>query len=124
MSKTVMIVEDEPSIVVALEFLLQQQGYRTVVGRNGEEALTLAAQCKPDLILLDIMLPLVSGFEVCRKIRANAALRPVRIIMLTAKRRESEVSKGFDAGADAYITKPFSTQELLTLVREQLGDCD
>jgi DNA-binding response OmpR family regulator len=122
MSKTVMVVEDESSIAVALEFLLQQQGYRTMVARNGEEALTLAAQDKPDLILLDIMLPLLSGFEVCRRIRADNTMPATRIIMLTAKGRDSEVQKGFAAGADAYLMKPFSTKELLAMVREQLGD--
>jgi two-component system, OmpR family, alkaline phosphatase synthesis response regulator PhoP len=92
------------------------------VARNGEEALTLAAQNKPDLILLDIMLPILSGFEVCRKIRADHTLTATRIVLLTAKGRDSEVQKGFAAGADAYLMKPFSTKELLALVREQLGD--
>jgi DNA-binding response OmpR family regulator len=122
MSKTVLVVEDESSIAVALVFLLQQQSYRTMVARNGEEALTLAAQNKPDLILLDIMLPLLSGFEVCRRIRADNTLPGTRIIMLTAKGRDGEVQKGFAAGANAYLMKPFSTKELLAVVREQLGD--
>jgi two-component system alkaline phosphatase synthesis response regulator PhoP len=122
MSKTVLVVEDESSIAVALEFLLQQQSYRTIVARNGEEAVTLAAQSKPDLILLDIMLPLLSGFEVCRRIRADNTMPRTRIVMLTAKGREGEVHKGFAVGADAYLMKPFSTKELLALVRKQLGD--
>jgi DNA-binding response OmpR family regulator len=93
-----------------------------MVARNGEEALTLAAQNKPDLILLDIMLPLLSGFEVCRRIRAGNTLPGTRIIMLTAKGRDGEVQKGFAAGANAYLMKPFSMKELLAVVREQLGD--
>jgi len=121
MSKTVLIADDEPNIVVSLEYLLEQNGYDVKVARNGEEALSSMAQFRPDLILLDVMLPLKSGFEVCQQIRQVPEWQHTRIIMLTAKGRESEVSKGLALGADAYITKPFSTKELIAEVRKQLA---
>ena len=122
MSKTVLIADDEPNIVVSLEYLLEQNGYDVKVARNGEEALSSMAQFRPDLILLDVMLPLKSGFEVCQQIRQVPEWQHTRIIMLTAKGRESEVSKGLALGADAYITKPFSTKDLIAEVRKQLAD--
>ena len=121
MSKTVLIADDEPNIVVSLEYLLEQNGYDVKVARNGEEALSSMAQFRPDLILLDVMLPLKSGFEVCQQIRQVPEWQHTRIFMLTAKGRESEVSKGLALGADAYITKPFSTKELIAEVRKQLA---
>lgn len=116
----ILIADDEPNIVLSLEFLMQRQGYQTAVARNGEEALRLAADFTPDLILLDIMLPAVNGFEVCRRLRANPALGALRILMLTARGRESEVKRGLAEGADGYLTKPFATQELLEAVRNLL----
>ncbi len=122
MTKTVLIADDEPNIVVSLEYLLHRAGYNVVVARNGEEALESMARCRPDLILLDVMLPLKSGFEVCQKIRQSPEWQGTRIVMLTAKGRETEVSKGLALGADAYITKPFSTKDLLAQIRSQLGE--
>ncbi|HSE02266.1 MAG TPA: response regulator [Burkholderiales bacterium] len=122
MAKRVLIAEDEPNIVTSLEFLMGQIGcdYQTAV--NGEEALRAAADFRPDLMLLDVMLPLKSGFEVCQTLRGNEALRKIKIIMLTAKGRETEVAKGLALGADAYITKPFATRELLDTVKRLLGE--
>ena len=120
-SKTILIAEDEPSIVVSLEFLLRNAGYEVAVARDGEEALRLIGTIRPDLIVLDIMLPSVSGFEVCRSIREDRSTRDTRVLMLTARGRESEMQKGMAAGADAYMTKPFSTKELMEVVKRLLG---
>ena len=118
--KTILIADDEPNIVISLEYLLQREGYHVLVARDGQEALDTVDLMRPDLVLLDVMLPKVSGFDVCQKLRADPALNRMRIVMLTAKGRDVEVSKGMALGADAYITKPFSTQELLAQVRSQL----
>lgn len=122
MSKTVLIADDEPNIVISLEFLLEQAGYQVLVAHDGQEALDAIRRQTPDLVLLDVMLPRLSGFDVCQKIRENPDWQDVRVVMLTAKGREVEVSKGLALGADAYITKPFSTQELLAEIAAQLGD--
>jgi DNA-binding response OmpR family regulator len=119
--KTILIADDEPNIVISLEYLLQRDGYRVVVARDGQEALDAIAAGPPDLVLLDVMLPRVSGFEVCQTLRENPALAGMPIVMLTAKGREIEVSKGMALGANAYVTKPFSTQELLAQIHALLG---
>jgi DNA-binding response OmpR family regulator len=121
MTQTILIADDEPNIVISLEYLLQRDGYRVLVARNGQEALDAINTSAPDLVLLDVMLPLVSGFEVCQKVRENPALAGMRIVMLTAKGRDVEMSKGLALGANAYVTKPFSTQDLLAQVRALLG---
>ena len=120
MAKTVLIADDEPNIVVSLQYLLERDGYRVLVAHDGQEALDTMALAAPDLVLLDVMLPRVSGFHVCQKIRENADWARVRIVMLSAKGRDVEVSKGMALGADAYVTKPFSTQDLLAQVRALL----
>ncbi|MCM2251929.1 MAG: response regulator [Ramlibacter sp.] len=122
MSKTVLIADDEPNIVVSLEFLLEKDGYRVLLARDGHEALEAIQRERPDLVLLDVMLPRLSGYDVCQRIRQDPALSKVRVIMLTARGREVEVTKGLALGADAYVTKPFSTRDLLEQVRRQLGD--
>lgn len=122
MSKTVLIADDEPNIVISLEFLLEQDGYRVLVARDGHEALEAIEREVPDLVLLDVMLPRLSGYDVCQRIRQNPAWAKVRVIMLTARGREVEVTKGLALGADAYVTKPFSTRDLLDQVRRQLGE--
>jgi DNA-binding response OmpR family regulator len=122
--KRVLIADDEPNIVLSLEFLMKQAGYEIRVVHDGEEALRVVREWKPDLVLLDIMLPLRDGFEVCQKIREDPETAETRIIMITAKGREVEIAKGLALGADAYVTKPFSTKELVAQVRETLGDAD
>lgn len=122
MSKTVLIADDEPNIVVSLEFLLEKDGYRVLLARDGHEALEAIQRERPDLVLLDVMLPRLSGYDVCQRIRQDPALSKLRVIMLTARGREVEVTKGLALGADAYVTKPFSTRDLLEQVRRQLGD--
>lgn len=122
MAKKVLIADDEPNILTSLEFLMRKGGYDVRLARNGEEALACALDFRPDLVLLDVMMPLRSGYEVCRALRAEEALRGLRIIVLSAKGREAEVSKGLSLGADAYVTKPFSNRELLRRVAELLGE--
>ena len=120
MGARILIAEDEPNIVTSLEFLLQKNNYEVRVARNGEEALQLVESFMPDVVLLDVMMPVRNGFEVCSKIRENPALRRVKIVMLTARGRDAERDKGLALGANAYMTKPFSTKELLATV-EQLA---
>ncbi len=124
MTRTVLLVDDEPNIILSLEFLIEQAGYETRVARDGEAALKAIEECKPDLVLLDIMLPKRDGFDVCERIRANPAWDDVRIVMLTAKGRDSERERGLALGADAYITKPFSTRDAMEQIRRLLDDED
>jgi len=121
MSQKILIVDDEPNIVISLEFLMKREGFAVSVAVDGEEALRKIAEIQPDLVLLDIMMPKKSGFEVCQEIRANPAWAPIKVVMLTAKGRDTEVQKGMALGADAYITKPFSTKDLVAKVRSVLG---
>jgi DNA-binding response OmpR family regulator len=121
MAKKVLIADDEPNIVTSLEFLLEKAGYEVKVARTGDEALELVESFAPDAVLLDVMMPSKSGYVVCQEIRENPAWRDIKIIMLTAKGRDVEIDKGFALGANAYITKPFSTKELVTTVRDLLG---
>ena len=120
MPKKILIADDEPNIVAAVEFLLQRNGYEVHVARDGEEALKLVEDCKPDLVLLDVMMPVRSGYEVCKRIRERADWRHIKIIMLSARGRDAEVSKGLSIGADLYVTKPFSTRDLMGKVSELL----
>ena len=122
MAKRVLIAEDEPSIVTSLEFLMRRAGYETRTAADGEEALQLLAVFRPHLVLLDIMLPRRSGLEVCREIRADASLAGTRVLMLTAKGGRHEQERGVEAGADDYLTKPFSTQELVARAQALLAD--
>lgn len=121
MSKKVLIVDDEPNIVISLEFLMKKEGFEVAVAVDGDEALAKAASFRPDLILLDVMMPKKSGFEVCEALRADTANETMKIVMLTAKGRETEVAKGLAIGADAYVTKPFSTKDLAVRVKGMLG---
>ena len=118
----ILIVDDEPSIVLSLEFLMQNDGYEVAVAGNGEDALQLAASFTPHLVLLDVMMPAIDGFEVCRRLRADPAQRGLKILLLTARGRESEVKRGLTVGADGYVTKPFATRELINKVRELLRE--
>ncbi len=113
MSRKILIADDEPNIVTALEFLLQRSGYEVVVAPNGEDALKLIGAHRPDLVLLDVMMPLRSGYEVCSRIREHPDWQHIKVVMLTAKGSETEERKGLAAGADLYISKPFSTSELV-----------
>lgn len=119
--RKVLIADDEPNIVTALEFLLKRAGYDVRTATNGEEALALVESYLPDLVLIDIMMPGKSGYEVCQRMRERPEWRHIKIVMVTAKGREAEVSKGMSLGADLYVTKPFSTQELIAAVDRLLA---
>lgn len=120
--RKVLIADDEPNIVTALEFLLKRAGYDVRAAANGEEALALVESYAPDLVLIDIMMPGKSGYEVCQRMRERPQWRHIKIVMVTAKGREAEVSKGMSLGADLYVTKPFSTQELIAAIDRLLAD--
>ena len=114
--RKVLIADDEPNIVAALEYLLRSSGYDTRVASDGEQALALVESYVPDVVLLDVMMPVKSGYEVCQRMRERPEWRHIKIVMLSAKGREAEVSKGLSLGADLYITKPFSTEELIAAI--------
>ncbi|MFK7161398.1 response regulator [Marinospirillum sp. MEB164] len=118
----VLVVDDEPNILLSLEFLMQQAGFDVTTAEDGETALSHISQQTPDLILLDISLPGISGFEVLEKLRRQPAYQRLPIVMLTAHGREVEREKGLALGADDYITKPFSTQLLVEKVKHLLSD--
>lgn len=122
MAKKVLIADDEPNIVLSLEFLMKKAGFEVAVARDGEEALAQVAAFNPDLVLLDIMMPKKSGYEVCDILRADPERAGMKIVMLSAKGRDTEVAKGMALGADAYVTKPFSTKDLVARVAELLND--
>ena len=120
MAAHILIIDDEPNIVLSLEFLMKREGFEVAVAGDGEGALRAMAERRPDLVILDVMMPRLNGFEVCRRIRAEPALAGVRVLMLSAKGRETEVKQGLELGADAYVTKPFSTRDLVAEVRRLL----
>jgi len=122
MAKRILIADDEPNIVTSLEFLMEQAGYETKVATNGQEAIDLAVTFRPDLMLLDIMFPTKSGYEVCQHLKSDAATRNIKVVIVSAKGRDVEVAKAMELGADAYIAKPFSTRDLVAKVREMLGN--
>jgi DNA-binding response OmpR family regulator len=120
MAASVLLVDDEPNIVLSLEFLMRQAGYDVRVARDGDAALRAVAERAPDLVLLDLMIPGRDGYEVCEAIRADPACAKTKVVMLTARSREVEREKGLALGADDYVTKPFSTRELVDRVRRLL----
>lgn len=120
MTPRILIVDDEPNIVISLEYLMKREGWETAVAADGEAALAALEDGRSDLVILDVMLPRMNGFEVCRRIRADPRWRGLRILMLTAKGRDTEVQKGLGLGADAYVTKPFSTKDLVAQIRSLL----
>jgi two-component system alkaline phosphatase synthesis response regulator PhoP len=124
MSKTILIVDDEAYIVTSLEYVMQSAGYEVAVAYDGEEALQKVAETVPALVILDLMMPKLDGFEVCEKIRQNPLWKDIRIIILTAKGRDIERKKGMSLGADDYMTKPFSTRDILNRVKELLAESE
>jgi len=120
MDEKILIVEDEPNIVVPLQFIMKDNGYDVAVAFSGEEAVDAITESKPDLILLDIMLPGMDGYELCQMIRQNPDWKGIKIIFLTALSREADMAKGMALDADAYITKPFSNKEVVEKVRNLL----
>jgi DNA-binding response OmpR family regulator len=121
MNPTILVADDEPNIVISLEYLLKREGYTVVIARDGEEALQVIRRERPDLVLLDVMMPKKTGFEVCQEVRADDTLQTIKILMLTAKGRDTDVAKGTALGADAYMTKPFATRDLVQKVAQMLG---
>ena len=117
----ILIADDEPNIVISLEYLLKREGYTVLVARDGQEALDAITRERPDLVLLDVMMPKKTGFEVCQEVRANESLNGTKILMLTAKGRDTDLAKGTAMGVDAYMTKPFATRALVDKVAEMLG---
>jgi len=121
MSASILIADDDSNIVHALRFLMEKEGYRVRVATDGEAALAAVARHRPDVVLLDVMMPRRNGFDVCMSIRADRECATTRIIMLSAKGLTGERSRGLSAGADDYVTKPFSTRDLLTRVKQLIG---
>ncbi|OUS14291.1 two-component system response regulator [Rhodospirillales bacterium 47_12_T64] len=121
MPHTVLVVEDEPHIVDSLSFLMKRAGFEVFIARDGDAALRMVESRPPDLMLLDIMLPRRDGFDVLKTVRSNQAWRDMRIILLTAKGRDVDRLKGMELGADDFVTKPFSTKDVVRLVRQHLG---
>jgi DNA-binding response OmpR family regulator len=122
MNKKILVADDEPNIVISLEYLLKREGYTVVVAHDGQEALDAIAAQQPDLVLLDVMMPVKTGFEVCQEVRASDALKHTKILMLTAKGRDTDMAKGLALGADGYMTKPFSTHDLVQKVADMLSE--
>jgi len=120
MKKTILIVDDEPNIVILMEYLMKHAGYEVVTACDGQQALDYLAENSPSLMILDVMMPNKNGFEVCEEVRADNRFVDMPILMLTAKGNEAEMNKGFSLGADAYITKPFSTHDLVGRVNSLL----
>jgi two-component system alkaline phosphatase synthesis response regulator PhoP len=120
MTKKILVCDDEPYILMALTDAVEMEGYECVTAINGKEALEKARETRPDLIMLDIMMPFMDGFEVCRELKADAATRDIPVIMLTAKSQQVDIQKGKDAGADDYITKPFRPSTLRKKFNEVL----
>jgi len=119
--KTILIVDDELSILVPLQFLMEKEGYVPKLAQSGKEAIEKIAEVRPDLILLDIMLPDLDGYEIYQMIRKRSEWESIRVIFLTAKNRDADMAKGIAMGADAYITKPFSNIQLIEKIRELIG---
>ncbi len=117
----ILLVDDEPNIVMSLEFLMRKNGYQVGIARNGAEALAALDQTPYDLVLLDVMMPDVDGYQVCRQLRQRPDRAATKVILLSAKSQPADVQKGYDAGADMYVPKPFSTRQLMQKVRELLG---
>jgi DNA-binding response OmpR family regulator len=120
-ARRVLIAEDDESILASLEFVVRDAGHEARLARDGEQALRALGEFRPDLVLLDLMLPRASGLEVCGAVRADPALAATKVLMITARGGSNDVSRGLGAGADAYMVKPFSTRELAQRLRELLG---
>lgn len=121
MTDKILIADDEPNILLSLDYLMRREGFEVLLARDGDEALALLQRERPRLVLLDVMMPGKSGHEVLAALRADEALKHTLVLMLSAKGRDTDVAKGLGLGADAYVTKPFSTQALVAQVRAMLA---
>ncbi len=120
MPHKILIADDEPNILISIEYLMKREGFEVALARDGQEAIDAIVRDRPDLVLLDVMMPRKTGLEVCQEVRAHPELQDVLILMLTAKGRDTDIAKGLALGANAYVTKPFSTKELVAKVRAML----
>lgn len=112
----ILIVDDEPNILMSLEFLMKKEGYRVFIARDGEEAFDIIRSEVPDVVLLDIMMPKVNGYEVCTFIKTSPAYQHIKVVFMSSKSREIDLQKGYELGADLYIPKPFSTRDMVAKV--------
>lgn len=119
--KRILIVDDEPNIVMTLEYTFKKSNYEVFIARDGQEALDILKTNFPDVIILDIMMPMVDGFATLEQIRKDANLQHTKVMFLSAKNKESDIEKGLALGADAYMTKPFSIKKVVEKVEELLG---
>jgi two-component system alkaline phosphatase synthesis response regulator PhoP len=119
--KKILIVDDEPNIVMSLEYTFKKNNYEVFIARDGQEALDIVKTKFPDLIILDIMMPLVDGYATIEQIKKDANLKHTKVILLSAKNKESDIKKGIELGADAYMTKPFSIKQVVDKVKELLA---
>ncbi len=117
----ILVVDDDPYILMSLEFLMKKNGFDVMVARNGTEALELVNKQIPHLVLLDIMMPDVDGYEICRHIKSSASLKDIKVVFMSAKTKEADIKKGLKLGAALYVTKPFSTRELVKQINELLN---
>jgi two-component system alkaline phosphatase synthesis response regulator PhoP len=122
MAKKIMVVDDEPYIARVIKFKLEQEGYSVISANDGQSGLQKIKEEKPDMVLLDVMMPGLSGYEVCQKIKQDAELAGIPVVILTAKGQERDREQGLTMGASDYITKPFSPNRLLELVKNMIGD--
>jgi DNA-binding response OmpR family regulator len=117
----ILVVDDDPYILMSLEFLMKKNGYDVMVARNGTEALDIVEKQIPNIVLLDIMMPDVDGYEICKYIKSSAHLKNTNVIFMSAKTKETDIKKGYDMGASLYVTKPFSTRVLVKQIKELLS---
>ena len=120
MANKILIVDDEPSITIPLQFLMEQNQFEVMVVHSGEEALATIDDFKPDLVLLDVMLPTVDGFQVCQNLKSDPRRKTIKVVFLSAMTRDMDIAKGNTLGADAYITKPFSNADVVRQVKDLL----
>ena len=119
--KKILVVDDDPYILMSLEFLMKKNGYQVMVARNGTEAMDSVNSIRPDLVLLDIMMPDVDGYSICKYIKSKKELRDIHVIFVSAKTKDADIRKGLQLGAALYISKPFSTRDLMKQVNELLA---
>ena len=123
-NKTILIADDEPYLIRSLSYVLQREGYHVESAVDGQEAMSKIETLRPDLVFLDLMLPRLDGFQICRRVKERPDLRSTYVIILTAKGQQEDRQKGFQAGADAFMTKPFSPKEIIDKLRQILGSSD
>jgi len=120
-TKKILVVDDDPYILLSLEFLMKKNGFDVMVARNGTEALEIVEKQVPDIVLLDIMMPDVDGYAICKHIKSSKKLKEAKVVFMSAKSKETDIQKGYDLGASLYVTKPFSTRQLLKQVQDLIS---